>query len=502
MMSEEEEAIQNISSSTTIFLDQPPSCLEFCPADPDYFVVGTYLLSEERKTKKKEQKQKQKQDDGDDNENDGEEEGDENENDEAAVSQRKTGSLQLWKLDVGSDQLTQKQVISLPHAVFDLHFHPREHTLLAIATSAASVSLYRVARPEAPASNSDSDFPQIQHIWTIQVHEDPTTPALFLAWAPEGWVPFGKNADGFAVTFADGRTSVFAAQRGDSDELVKAKLIESQFLPRETIEAWFVALATFPQPASAAAAGDGTSTADAPPKAISIPFLFTGNDFGSLHTRRFAPVDEEDKDPSGGDLDLNNYQILNFDDKAHHHTAGVTSILPLPISLIEDAPLLLTGSYDEYIRVYHAIPRTKGRVLAERRLGGGVWRLQSIDTEEDDDEGIASHKVTRFVILASCMHAGTRIVRVTRRRRTRKSSSDNTTGATLIEDDEVGEWDIQILAKFTEHQSMNYASDFWKGKTYGCGRGGQKQGQENKRELVCVSSSFYDRRLCLWRVDI
>jgi diphthamide biosynthesis protein 7 len=77
---DEEDTTQDLPSLTTIFLDQPPSCLEFCPADPDYFVVGTYLLSEEKKQ---------------DDENDG----------EVVVSQKKTGSLQLWELDVRSSTL-------------------------------------------------------------------------------------------------------------------------------------------------------------------------------------------------------------------------------------------------------------------------------------------------------------------------------------------------------------------------------------------------------------
>lgn len=28
----------------TLTLDLPPSCIEFCPAHPEYFVVGTYNL--------------------------------------------------------------------------------------------------------------------------------------------------------------------------------------------------------------------------------------------------------------------------------------------------------------------------------------------------------------------------------------------------------------------------------------------------------------------------
>jgi len=69
-----QSTIQSPQSLTTVFLDQPPSCLEFCPEDPDYFVVGTYLLSESK-------------------------------NDDGETVQKKTGSLQLWRLDPVSSQL-------------------------------------------------------------------------------------------------------------------------------------------------------------------------------------------------------------------------------------------------------------------------------------------------------------------------------------------------------------------------------------------------------------
>ena len=35
---------QLVTSRQSLTLDLPPSCIEFCPAHPDYFVVGTYNL--------------------------------------------------------------------------------------------------------------------------------------------------------------------------------------------------------------------------------------------------------------------------------------------------------------------------------------------------------------------------------------------------------------------------------------------------------------------------
>ncbi|KAJ5692501.1 hypothetical protein N7462_001924 [Penicillium macrosclerotiorum] len=398
-------AIQYPKSTTTIFLDQPPSCLEFCPEIPDHFVVGTYLLSET------------KNEDGD-------------------IQQAKTGGVQLWKLDITTKVLSLVQRVSLPYAVFDLHFHPRDRNKFAIVTSTGCVSLFNVS----------TSPPTIHQVWTKQVHEDTSIPALFLAWTPESWCS-GSKADGFAVTFSDSRTVVF----GSEDALTDATaLVEwGSFEAKQMIEVWFVALAAIP-----------VSSQGIEEKKDIVPFMFTGNDFGSLHTRRFEShlSKEQNYDEPLAPL------LLDHDDRARHHTAGVTSILPLPVPLLDDAPVLLTGSYDEGLRVYHATRR--GDVLAEQSLGGGVWRLQLLNTVQVESEH-------HFLILASCMHAGTRVVRVIQKGQAQDS-----------------DWSIEVLAEFTEHESMNYASDVCKGEA------------QASSELVCVSSSFYDRRVCVWSANI
>lgn len=313
-----------------------------------------------------------------------------------------------------------------------------------------SVSLFQVS-----TTGDASASPSITQLWTKQVHEDPSIPALFLAWAPQNW--FHKPAaDGFAVTFSDSRTAVF----GTEGDIRQEENIEEwgTYEAKQMIEVWFVALST----------NKGTPAAETQNPAA-IPFMFTGNDFGSLHTRRFDNTTElEDPDEHVSPM------LLEHDDRARHHTAGVTAILPLDVPLVDDAPVLLTGSYDESLRVYHATRR--GEVLTEEGLDGGVWRLQLLNTMRipgsDDPSNVSEY---RFLVLASCMHAGTRLVRVT-----------------CKQEDGAPNWGIEVLAKFTEHESMNYASGVWEG--------GQETAQSS--EILCVSSSFYDRRLCVWTVDL
>lgn len=73
------------------------------------------------------------------------------------------------------------------------------------------------------------------------------------------------------------------------------------------------------------------------------------------------------------------------------------------------------------------------------------------------------------------MHAGTRIVRLT-----------------MDELDGLGEEArFDVLATFEENESMNYGSDFQPR-----GKGG---GKDMAGGFTVVSTSFYDRRVCLWR---
>ena len=63
-------------------------------------------------------------------------------------------------------------------------------------------------------------------------------------------------------------------------------------------------------------------------------------------------------------------------------------------------------------------------------------------------------------------------------------------GAKLLEIKRLtnGEWIIDILAKFVEHESMNYASG-----------GRPRKGLLGKVDsFVVVSTSFYDKKLCVW----
>ena len=75
----------SINSIKSLVLDLPPSCIEFCPANRDYFVVGTYYLE------KKEQDASVEEERNEDEE--------EKSEDVDKKPQTRTGSLILFKVE-------------------------------------------------------------------------------------------------------------------------------------------------------------------------------------------------------------------------------------------------------------------------------------------------------------------------------------------------------------------------------------------------------------------
>lgn len=49
------------------------------------------------------------------------------------------------------------------------------------------------------------------------------------------------------------------------------------------------------------------------------------------------------------------------------------------------------------------------------------------------------------------------------------------------------DWSFEVLGRFEEHRSMNYGSDVQPG---------------DGRLRTIVSTSFYDKLLCLWHFDV
>ena len=151
----------------------------------------------------------------------------------------------------------------------------------------------------------------------------------------------------------------------------------------------------------------------------------------------------------------------------------------------DEEEVVLTGSYDECLRVLVPGLGRRWGCKAEKKLGGGVWRVEvlgwrderNVAAEGEGDSGSRTSRGTRYLALASCMHAGARVVEV--------------------RCDEEQKWEIQVLARFEEHESMCYASAAVR-EAGGDGVRTGEDGKEGAQKWRFVSTSFYDRRACVW----
>ncbi|KAK5169003.1 uncharacterized protein LTR77_006312 [Saxophila tyrrhenica] len=401
-----------LSSTSRLTLDLPPSCIAFCPSDQNLLVVGTYFLHP--------LENRQEKNSHDDNSGDAGAEG---------RLQKRSGSLILYRLEEGSDVITQLATKPVDYAVLDIQwsrYATGEGQLLAVATSTGQIAIYRLPTSEGNAIGN-------LELCSAHAVADPSILVLYLAWHP-------KDRGTIGYTLSDGTVGLCSCGSGNDwrDPNCSVTLAE---VHSHSLEAWTL---TFNLPDASA--------------------ILSGGDDAILKSSTRIPDGEE--------------YALSWQDRKIHQ-AGVTAILPLTPTLT------LTGSYDDHIRLIASPATGTGRrkVLAEANLGGGVWRLKMLDSQRlldtndvQADQGM-SPPPAHALILASCMHAGTRMVRLSR---SHLASVEN--------EDDV--WQFEVLARFEEHESMNYASDAV-----------VQEGKEGKEWRV-VSTSFYDRLMCSWRFEL
>lgn len=210
----------------------------------------------------------------------------------------------------------------------------------AIATSNGQVITFTIT--------TDGTGP-IQHIRSYQIFPESTI-VLSLAWNREL-----RHARVIAASSSNGQIAVFDTDYDYPETFAKTAA--------HSLEAWTLAWS---------AQGEGNLY----PRLY--PRLFSGGDDSALctHDLSLTPID-----PS-----LNHGVSLKYVFQTPHqdtkrHMAGLTAILPLTLQPSSRwGRLLLTGSYDEYVRLLWPVDgSSRPRVLAEQRLGGGVWSLKRID---------------------------------------------------------------------------------------------------------------------------
>ncbi|KAH9222214.1 hypothetical protein DL95DRAFT_381013 [Leptodontidium sp. 2 PMI_412] len=404
-------------------LQRPPSCIQFVPDTryENYLVVGTYQLEPDEVSVELTDT--------------GSKESSPAFGELGPKKQFRNGSLSLLKY--GNGQLSIVDTIECSSAVYDLHFLPGETTTFATSSSAGTISFYHVVNSlRVSAGIGNISETRIQPLWSAQVLS-PTTIITFFQFIPAQLNKFGPL---IAATANDGGVYLmsYCLENFTIDLLNDGMPITEhrlKFLGTPDY-AWCCA-SYFKQTFS----------------------VYSGGDGGDLVRERIPFSDGKLQ------LDQRLAQIHNF------HDAGVTAILPLPISTNDNSALLLTGSYDEYVRLYFVKEK---KVLAKLKLGGGVYRLKFV-RQFHWPSGKAS-----YTVLACCMHAGTKIIQV--------------------QGNPFGEWTIDVVASLNvpgnNADNYCYAADV------------QPQGQmqvipsNRTYTRLCVSGTFVDKKLAVWEFMI
>ncbi|ONK66230.1 uncharacterized protein A4U43_C06F5570 [Asparagus officinalis] len=135
---------------------------------------------------------------------------------------------------------------------------------------------------------------------------------------------------------------------------------------------------------------------------------------------------------------------------AKSHKMGVCCFAQSPMN----SNILLTGSYDEFLRVWDLRSMSKPVSKYSLCLGGGVWRLKN-------------HPSIEGLVLAACMHNGFAIVRV-------------------------GDESADIMESYTKHESLAYGADWQRTE---CVQASTERGS------FVATCSFYDQLLRIWKPE-
>jgi diphthamide biosynthesis protein 7 len=181
---------------------------------------------------------------------------------------------------------------------------------------------------------------------------------LSLSWHP-------NNTNLLGVTVSEGGVYVV-----DTEVSVEAALDTGKEVLTHELEAWTL---VFSHDGKAVySGGDDASLRFSTLPATSSSSSSNSKDEEEQEEKEEDEEDEEDKEKQ------DDFTPLQWQDRRSHQ-AGVTAILPLA----SEDNILITGSYDDNIRILHAPLQGRKQVLAEENLEGGVWRLKMLKEEVD-----------------------------------------------------------------------------------------------------------------------
>lgn len=447
----------NNANASIRFLDQEPDCIAVVPSAPSFVIIGTYSLL-------------------------GDSDGEGN-------SGRK-GSLQILPFLA---PVTQTKHLDLdrkdfPFGIYDLHFHPRDTDLLGVATSNAEILFFRLRTTQDQAGSLRTiELREIGRVIVEEPHDDDGRLAIVTqfqfidtASAP-ALETEAENSSGsievlLAATTQFGNTKLLKTILTTADsgfesvsQRLKAQVLDVHKQSFD-LEAWTVL--SLPVPSQ-----------------DSLLVLSGGDDSQLLISRVGVP------NRPTSNLDLDTITTKQFLTDKRSHTAGVVTICSLGTispqaaadpfqSESSSSTLILTGSYDETLRLFILTPpsatdpRCTFKLLGDLQIGGGVWRITLLDQyPRKSASGLLEG--LDYILLVAGHTAGVFIVRLSATRF--EHDSDDRT----IAEENGWNYAFKVEKTFTEHDSLVYAV-------------AAKRDEEKPWKWRVVSTSFYDKKICNW----
>lgn len=453
------------------FLDQEPDTVAIIPLQPQYVVLGTYSLVEG-----------------------------ESKADNTSHTAERRGSLQILPFSDSSDQITHGSVYvarkDFPFGIYDLHFHPIYCDILGVATSNAELLFFRV---NSQTEHIGAGMPEIIEIGRLLVeepHEDDGRRAIItqFVFIDFDHASLDDNGNRYQKKYSAPELLLLATTQFGNTKLIKVLIPNTSLPPTSNafldldcqivtihkqsfdLEAWTVLPILH----------NSGSSQDL--------LVVSGGDDSQLMVSSLAmPASSASAWRSKlGELDLDTLTPIKLVTDTRTHEAGIVSLellddFPYGDSLIS-APadargyLILTGSYDEHIRLFRLSPPTSAisrwscRLLDEYRLPGSVWRIQLLDSYCHSTPTSAVSK--DYVLLIAGHTAGAFVVRLSSMR-----------AATTDVEQLKFAWTIE--RSFTEHESLVYVA---------LGKKRDKASTSDPGSMAwdMISASFYDKRMCQW----
>jgi diphthine methyl ester acylhydrolase len=476
MVNDERHAEEHCTTRT---LDEEIDTIAICPNHNDYMVVGTYSLVKRHQNT-------------------------------AHATQMRHGSIrvmtvsQTFKPTYAGMLPPQLDRVDLPCAVLNIHFHPKDPSLLGAAVSNGCMFFFRfVAHGDVLGRRIVTKLLLLGAVRVADNDHEGSAPLITQFTWFEGLRNRGTQGvddisiAALAVTTSTGETKVLKVGIPVVRDVFDARLEHaevsilsaSETIDGRELEAWTVATVNL-------STSEGQDGAEGGSR-----LLLSGGDDSALIASTLTPaIPEWCATPS--DDGIGGVTPLWKDRKTH--TAGIVSILPLEFPVTSGQPddvhpptiPILTGSYDDYIRVFELDSKTyRPKFKAECRLDGGVWQLKLLDeydgnAQREAEDELKPRRQHHYLLLASLMYRGVALVRVT--------YTFAPAGA--------GEWSVTPVLHFrASHQSMVYSCDARReterdeqSQDLAESESSANTPAEGAPRYTIVSSSFYDMKICTW----